>query len=222
MRYSAFEQFLAMMALWASVGCMAALAQSPPLSASDVNGVGKPATQEDIGNYGWASGAAGKSLPPGKGTAKDGQRIFTVKCAMCHGLNAEGNTGQPGSFSGYMGRRLGGGNSVPLYNMPPGKIATIAWRMGSATAIFNTIAIEMPEFKPASLTPDEVYALTAFILFKNNLIKEDQVMDRETLPKVQMPNRNNAPGGPTGSDDAIYMDMWKRGCIQTFNECRDR
>jgi len=51
---------------------------------------------------------------------------------------------------------------------------------------------------------------------ENGLIQEDEVMDRETLPKVQMPNRNAFP-----ASDEIYMDMWKRGCIETYGECRD-
>jgi hypothetical protein len=66
-----------------------------------------------------------------------------------------------------------------------------------AEVIFNTIAVEMPMVRPGTLTPDEIYALTAFILFKNGLIKGDEVTNRGTLPKVQMPNRNFLPA----SDD---------------------
>ena len=78
-------------------------------------------------------------------------------------------------------------------------------------------SVEMPFYRPGTLTADEVYKLTAFILAKNNIIKEDEVMDRETLPKVKMPNRDRAPG----LNDEIYMDMNKRGCFKTFGECRD-
>jgi hypothetical protein len=72
-------------------------------------------------------------------------------------------------------------------------------------------------FNPGTLKADEVYGITALVLFKNGLIKEDDVMDRETLPKVQMPNRNAFP-----ASDEIYMDMKKRGCWKTFGDCRDQ
>ena len=200
------------MALSASVGCAAALAQTAPLSS-----VGTAATPEDIGSYGWTSGPSGKGLPPGKGTAKEGAVVYMVKCAMCHGQNLEGVRATPGAFAPLMGRPLAGANSVPLYRMPPGKSTNHVWTMGSATAVFNVIAVEMPFYRPGTLTADEVYKLTAFILHKNGIIQEDEVMDRDTLPKVLMPNRDNAPG----LNDEIYMDMNKRGCWKTYGECRD-
>jgi cytochrome c len=82
------------------------------------------------------------------------------------------------------------------------------------TVLFNTIAVEMPMFRPGTLNPNQVYALTAFILFKNGIIKEEEAMNQETLPKVQMPNRNSFPA----SDD-VYMDMKKRGCYKTYGVC---
>jgi mono/diheme cytochrome c family protein len=199
------------MALSATLGCIAALAQNP-------YGVGTPATPEDIGDFGFTSGPSGKGLPAGKGTPKEGEAVFMVKCAMCHGRDLKGFSAPGGTFSPIMGRPLAGANSVPHYRMEPGQTTNHAWSMGSATAVFNVIAVEMPFYRPGTLTADEVYKLTAFILWKNNIIKEDQVMDRETLPKVQMPNRNNAPG----LNDEIYMDMNKRGCWKTYGECRDK
>jgi len=136
---------------------------------------------------------------------------------MCHGGNAEGVRWSPGAFSPFMGVRLGGGNGVPLFAPPAGRITTMAYYVPWPEPIFNTIAVEMPFLRPGTLTADEAYALTAFVLFKNGLIKRDDVMDRETLPKIQMPNRNGFPA----SDD-IYMDMKKRGCIETYGICRDR
>jgi len=192
-------------------GCIPALAQNR-------FGVGTPATEADIGNYGFTSGPSGKGLPPGKGTAKEGVPIYMGKCAMCHGADLKGVHGTPAAFSPLMGRPLAGANSVPHYKMPPGSRTNFFYTMGSATAVFNVIAVEMPFYRPGTLTADEVYKITAFLLFKNGLIEEDEVMDRETLPKVKMPNRNNAPG----LNDEIYMDMKKRGCYKTYGECRDR
>ena len=212
MRYTTFKLYMAVMALSTSVGCVAALAQAP-----SVRGVGRPATQEDIGNAAWSSGASGKDLPPGKGTAKDAMPVYYAKCAMCHGANLEGKVWTPGSLSPISGNRLGGGTGVPVWNRPPGLVVTLAYQVPWATVIFNTIAVEMPMFNPGTLKADEVYGITALVLFKNGLIKEDDVMDREPLPKVQMPNRNAFP-----ASDEIYLDMKKRGCWKTFGDCRDQ
>ena len=214
MRYFLFKQFVAGMALAASVGCVAALAQTSPYS-----GVGTAPTPEDLGALAWTAGPSGKDLPPGKGTAKQGALIYMVKCAMCHGRDGEGVRWAPGALSPISGPRLGGGNSVPLYfsNRPAGRITTMAYSVPFTAAIFNTIAVEMPLFRAGTLTSDEVYNLTAYMLFKNGLIQEDEVMDRDTLPKVPMPNRNAFP-----ATDDIYMDMQKRGCIKTYGMCRDR
>ena len=199
------------MVLSASVGCVAALAQNP-------FSVGTPATPADIGDYGFTSGPTGKGLPPGKGTAKEGAAVYMVKCSMCHGQNLEGVSKGPGDFSPIMGRPLAGANSVPHFKMEAGQKTNYFWTMGSATAVFNVISVEMPFYRPGTLSADEVYKLTAFLLAKNNIIKEDEVMDRETLPKVKMPNRDRAPG----VNDEIYMDMNKRGCYKTYGECRDK
>ena len=211
MRYTTFKLYMAVMALSTSVGCVAALAQAP-----SVRGVGRPATQEDIGNAAWSSGASGKDLPPGKGTAKEGMPVYYAKCAMCHGANLEGVHWTPGAFSPFAGPRLGGGNGVPVFKRPAGLVVTLSYQVPWAAVIFNTVAVEMPDYNPGTLTADEAYSITALILFKNGIIKEDDVLDRETLPNVQMPNRKAYP-----TSDEIYMDMKKRGCYQKFGICRD-
>jgi len=218
MRYFPFKHFVAVMGLSASVACLAAQAQTSPYS-----GMGRAPTPEDIGALGIASGPSGKDLPPGKGTAKQGAPIFAVKCAMCHGRDAEGNRAAPGSFSPLSAGRLGGGNNVPLWNAPPNpdgtpRITTLAYYSPWATSIWNTIAVEMPFFRAGTLTPDEVYALTAYILYKNNLLKEDEVMDRETLPKVPMPNRHAYR--PDADKPEELLDIQKRGCFKTYGVCR--
>ena len=73
----------------------------------------------------------------------------------------------------------------------------------------------MPFYKPGTLTPDEVYALTAYILFKNDLIKEEDEMNRETLPKVIMPNRDAFL--PHNPDDVLDVDA--RGCRLPYGFC---
>ena len=217
-RYFPFKHLAAVMALSAGVGCVAALAQTSPYS-----GLGRPSTKEDIGVLANASGPSGKDLPPGRGTAKQGAQIYMVKCAMCHGRDLEGARPPAASFSPLEGLRLGGGNAVPMWDPPrdanaPPRITTLAWFSPWVTSIWNTVAVEMPFFRAGTLTPDEVYSLTAFILFKNSLVKEDAVMDRETLMKVKMPNHRNMFVPDEDTPDEI-LDMQKRACFKTYGVC---
>jgi mono/diheme cytochrome c family protein len=213
-----FKRLAAMMVLSAGVGSVAALAQATPYA-----GLGRTPTKEDIGVLAIASGPSGKDLPPGNGTARQGAQIFMVKCAMCHGRDSEGVRAPAGTFSPLEGLRLGGGNSVPMWDTPRNpdgtpRITTLAWYSPWVTSIWNTIAVEMPFFRAGSLTPDEIYALTAFVLFKNGIVKEDDVMDRETLPKVKMPNHRNSFVPDEDKPDEI-LDIQKRGCFKTYGVC---
>jgi mono/diheme cytochrome c family protein len=206
-----FERILAVTALAFGLACITVAAQT---SKSPYSSMGTTPTKEDMGNLAWTAGPAGKDLPPGSGTAKQGAPIFMGKCSMCHGPDAQGVHWIPGKFSPIGGPRLGGGNGVPVYNRPAGRITTIAYTAPFPEVIFNTIAVEMPMFRAGTLTPDETYALTAFILFKNGLIKEDEVMNRETLAKVKMPDRITFP-----TSDDVYLDMQKRDCYKTYGVC---
>jgi cytochrome c len=153
----------------------AALAQSPTYN------VGKPLSQEEIKSFDFMIGPEGQALPPGHGTAKEGADIFAKRCAVCHGQN-----GQQGVLRrlvlGSPGKPYGGPfkaeekDSVAYY-----PYATIAW---------DYINRAMPVPKPGSLTHDEVYSLVAFLLYRNGIIQEGDVMDEKSLPKVEMPNRN--------------------------------
>ena len=151
------------------------LAQSPRLN------VGTPLSQEEIKSFDFLIGPGGEALPQGKGTAKEGAVLYAKRCEVCHGKNGEsgvlrrlvlGKPGQP--FRGPF--KPEDRDSIAYY-----PYATIAW---------DYINRAMPVPKPGSLTHDEVYAATAFLLYRNGIIGENDVMDEKTLPKVQMPNRN--------------------------------
>ena len=203
MRYSPFKQMPVVLALSAvCVVCAAVRAQTPEYSD-----IGRAATQEDIGNLGIASGPSGRDLPPGSGTARVGESIYAMKCAMCHGPNLEGVTAPPGSFSTMHGTRLAGDGRS--------RLVPSADYVAFVTAILNSIAVEMPFYQPGTLTPDEVYALTAYILFKNGLINEEDVMDRDTLQNVTMPNRDAFI--QHNVDDVL--DIEKRGCRLPIGYC---
>jgi S-disulfanyl-L-cysteine oxidoreductase SoxD len=123
----------------------------------------------------------GSNLPPGSGISAQGARIYAEKCSACHGEGGKGGVA-PGA-----GPLVGG---APLTNgIETAK--TIANYYAYATTVFDYIRRAMPFNAPRSLSDDEVYALTAYILAINKLIGEQDVMDAKTLPTVKMPNRDN-------------------------------
>jgi S-disulfanyl-L-cysteine oxidoreductase SoxD len=151
----------------------AALAQSP--------GLGKPLTEADIKQWDIAVLPDGSNLPPGSGTPAKGAKIFAEKCAACHGEAAKGGVAP------FYPSLVGG---QPLTNGID-TVKTIANYYAYPTTIFDYTRRAMPYNMPRSLTDDEVYSLTAYILALNNFIGQDDVMDANTLPKVKMPNRDN-------------------------------
>jgi S-disulfanyl-L-cysteine oxidoreductase SoxD len=156
----------------------ASLAQSP--SGQSPN-LGKPVSEADIKAWDISVLPDGTSLPPGNGTSVQGAKIYAEKCVACHAEGGKGG-GAPGA-----GPLVGG---APLTNgIETAK--TIANYYAYATTVFDYIRRAMPYNAPRSLTDNEVYALTAYILALNKLIGENDVMDAKTLPQVKMPNRDN-------------------------------
>jgi mono/diheme cytochrome c family protein len=157
--------------------CMPGLAQR-------VYNLGSPPPPEELKALDHVVGPAGKELPPGSGTAKEGATLFAQRCVACHGQNGQG---------GALGARLVA--SDPKSGKFTEKSATNYYPY--ATIAWDYINRSMPANKPGSLSPDEVYALTAYLLFRNGIIQESDTMDAKSLPKVQMPNRNGfVPAAP--------------------------
>jgi S-disulfanyl-L-cysteine oxidoreductase SoxD len=163
------------------VSVMVLAAPAATLAQSSKFGVGTPLSQEEIRGFDFMIGPQGKELPPGHGTAKEGAAVFAKRCEVCHGQNGErgvlrrlvlGSPGKP--FRGPF--KDAEKDSVAYY-----PYATIAW---------DYINRAMPVPQPGSLTHDEVYAVVAFLLYRNGIIQETDVMDAKSLPKVEMPNRN--------------------------------
>ena len=150
-----------------------ALAQSPTY------GVGSTPSAEEIRGWDISIGPTGKELPPGRGTAKEGAPVCAQKCAVCHGATLAG---------GLAPTLLKKANAEP--NVDPwslGRVLPI--RSPYATTVWDYINRAMPLNAEGTLTADEVYALTAFLLYKNDVIPEDEVLDAQSLPKVEMPHR---------------------------------
>jgi len=169
---------------------------------SPTYGVGRAPSAQEIRAWDISISPTGKELPAGHGTAKEGELLFRQKgCAGCHGATGIGARA-PALVKG-------GPPAEPGKAPPPGMegmhmvpdTGIMALRSPYAVTIWDYISRGMPLNREGTLKPDEVYALTAFLLFKNDVIKEDEVMDQQTLPKVNMPNR-------TGFAD---LPQWKHG-----------
>jgi cytochrome c len=158
---------LVLAALVLASGTGAALADGP-------NG-GKSISEADIKPWNIDVLPDGTNMPPGSGTAKQGEAIYSQKCAMCHG--EKGQNPRPGYVP------LVGSHTFPKIDSPK----TVTY-YEFATTLFDFIRRSMPFQQPKTLTDDEVYALSAYILSINKLIGENDVMNKDTLPKVKMPN----------------------------------
>ena len=172
---------------------IAARAQTPTYT-----NVGRSPSQEEVRAWDIAIGPAGNELPPGKGTAKQGAPLYAQKCALCHG---------PTGKEGPVARLLVGGQGT-LTTLHPVKTIGSYWAF--ATTVWDYINRAMPLKEEGSLRPDEVYAITALLLHWNGILKEDEVLDAQSLPKIQMPNRNGFVPSPW-PDWKLYRDRCRAG-----------
>jgi mono/diheme cytochrome c family protein len=145
------------------------------------SGLGKPLTESDIKQWDITVLPDGSNLPSGSGMPAQGAKIFAEKCSACHGEAGKGGVAP------YFPALVGG---QPLTNGID-TVKTIANYYAYATTIFDYTRRAMPYNMPRSLTDDEVYSLTAYILALNKLIGDNDVIDAKTLAQVKMPNRDN-------------------------------
>jgi S-disulfanyl-L-cysteine oxidoreductase SoxD len=139
-------------------------------------GIGKPITENQIRLWNIDIGPNGEGLPSGSGTAIVGESLFQQQCASCHGDKGQG---------AIANRLVGGGG---LNTKSPVKTIGSYWPY--STTIFDYTRRSMPHNAPQSLTNDQVYAATAYILYLNQIISKEAVMNAKTLPLVKMPNRD--------------------------------
>ena len=146
-------------------------------------------------------GSDGKELPAGSGTAVEGAKVYAAKCAMCHGKNGEGPSPNP--------RLIGGVGTLNT----PAPIRSSGSFTPYATTIWDFINRAMPVDAQGTLSPNEVYSLTAFILFRNGIIQETDVLNKKSLVEVQMPNRNGfypVPPQATPDTDRPWLPYWNQ------------
>ena len=154
-------------------------------------GVGRTPTADEIRVLDISIGPTGEELPVGRGTAKEGALLFRSKgCIGCHGAAGIGGGPAPALQSKK-------GPEVPIWD----KEHILPLSAPFATTVWDFINRGMPLGNEGSLKPDEVYSLTAYLLFLNKVIPEDQVLDKQSLPQVKMPI----------GDDYGRLPEWKPG-----------
>ena len=153
---------------------------------SPTYGVGRSPSAEKIRAWDIAISPTGQELPPGHGSAVEGARLYVQKgCAGCHGP-----TGSGGRAPILIRSKTPPATPMPCL-VPCIRDATaMAVHAPFATVIWDYVNRGMPLGREGTLKPDKVYALTAFLLYKNDVIKEDEVLDAQSLPNVKMSNRD--------------------------------
>ncbi|MGX9694591.1 c-type cytochrome [Achromobacter anxifer] len=144
---------------------------------ADFGNLGHPATAEEVAGWNIDISADGKGLPQGQGTIEAGAKLYQTACIGCHGVKLEGG----------LGPALAGGMGSLASDKP---LKTVGSYWPYATTLFDYIRRAMPFQAPQSLTDEEVYSLTAYLLHENGVIPAGTVMNAKTLPAVRMPNRD--------------------------------
>ena len=162
-------------------------------TSPDRFGFGRAATTAEINAWDIDVSPDGTGLPAGSGTARTGAVVYARKCAACHG-----RSGVEGPMDRLVGRE-------PREGFPFGRdrrfVPTIGNYWPYATTIYDYVNRAMPLNAPGSLEPDEVYGLVAWLLWRNQIVSDTTVIDRESLPRIAMPARgrfvlDDRKGGP--------------------------
>jgi mono/diheme cytochrome c family protein len=168
----------------ATIVAVTVAAQSKPVAtvSPKAYGIGRAATADEIKKLDIDVMPDGRGLPAGRGTVAEGAAIYAAKCRSCHGADGAGASAE----------RLVGRDSGPNFNFATDAklVKTVGNYWPYATTLYDYTFRAMPFMQPGSLTPDETYALVAYILALNKIVPENAVMDQTTLPKVMMPARD--------------------------------
>jgi S-disulfanyl-L-cysteine oxidoreductase SoxD len=153
-----------------------ALACATPAQAQSPFGIGRAATPTEIAGWNIDIDRYGNNLPAGNGSVSRGREVFDLQCAACHGTNGEGGVGD---------QLVGGQGTLAT----PKPVRTVGSYWPYAPTLFDYIRRAMPQNAPESLSNDDVYAVSAYILNLNGLLPADATLDARTLPAIEMPNR---------------------------------
>jgi mono/diheme cytochrome c family protein len=170
------EPCIAAFAAFALACATAAHAQSP-------YGIGRAATPAEIAGWNIDVDRHGNNLPPGSGSVSHGHEIFDQQCAACHGAKGEGGVGD---------QLVGGQGTLAM----PKPVRTVGSYWPYAPTLFDYIRRAMPQNAPQSLSNDDIYAVSAYVLNLNGLLPADATLDASTLSAIKMPNRSMFVGDP--------------------------
>jgi S-disulfanyl-L-cysteine oxidoreductase SoxD len=162
---------------------VAVFAGSMPVGAQSPYGIGRTATPAEIAGWNIDIDRDGDNLPAGAGTVARGQAVFGEQCASCHGAHGEGGVGD---------RLVGGQGTLAT----PKPIKTVGSYWPYAPTLFDYIRRAMPQNAPQSLSNEDVYAVSGYILSLNGLLPPDASVDAKTLSAIKMPNRAMFVGDP--------------------------
>jgi cytochrome c len=156
--------------------CTAALIATPALAQAPK--FGQPIAPADVALWDISIDPDGAGLPSGRGTAMEGESIYAAKCQACHGEKGAG---------GPNDALIGGIGSLAAGKVP---VKTVGSYWPYATTLFDYIRRAMPFQEPKSLSADELYAVSAYVLNLNGIVDPNDIIDAQSLPKIRMPNRN--------------------------------
>ena len=146
-------------------------------------GIGRAATPAEIAGWNIDIDRYGNNLPPGSGSVNHGREVFDQQCAACHGAKGEGGVGD---------QLVGGQGTLAT----PKPVKTVGSYWPYATTLFDYIRRAMPQNAPQSLSNEDVYAVSAYILQLNGLLPAEATLDARSLSAIKMPNRNMFVGDP--------------------------
>src|SRR5712671_1796689 len=155
----------------------AALACATSAQAQSPYSIGRPATPAEIAGWNIDVDREGNNLPPGSGSVNHGREVFDQQCAACHGAKGEGGVGD---------RLVGGQGTLAT----PNPVRTVGSYWPYAPTLFDYIRRAMPQNAPQSLSSEDVYAVSAYILHLNGLLPAETTLDARSLSAIKMPNRN--------------------------------
>jgi cytochrome c len=161
--------------VYAAVFLIGALGSAAAVSGAQTLGVGRPLAPADTGPL--AVLPDGRGLPGGRGSAAAGKEVYARRCASCHGP-----TGSEGPYD----RLSGGAGSLAT----PQALKTVGSFWPYATTLWDYIHRTMPYDRPGSLSIDDTYAVTAYVLHLNGIVAEHDLVSDDTLPRIRMPNRD--------------------------------
>jgi len=161
----------------AAAVCLALLGWVDAPAQSPAYGVGRPPSGEEIRAWDISVDPEGNGLPEGSGTAAEGEAVYRRRCSECHGEKGEGS-----EEAALVGKRESLQSARPL--------KTVGSYWPYATTLWDYVNRSMPFDQPGILTAGQVYAVTAYVLFLNGIVGENEELNERTLPEVRMPNRD--------------------------------